>query len=236
MSMVAGLTSTQHQVLRVLAADTDALKVTDIAKHIDLHSNTVREVLASLQEMNLVSRRRAPLEGRGRPSWLYEATVTTDPEQIAQEFANFSAAVSQQIAETSPHPEATALALGRTWGKQILKDQQIPSHAHIDADTESRGQRFVVHAAKIRLFLSRLGFEAKPGESPAEIVLHQCPLINDNTSDPQLICQMHAGMLDHVVSTLSRDRLGTELLPFVGPGICQVNLVAGAKMSTSNDG
>ena len=220
---MADLTSTQHQVLRVLAASPEPQRVGSIGNALNLHSNTVREVLATLREKGLSERQRSKSDGRGRPHWLYLSTVSMDPPSVLKEFSNFSVAVSQQIAMNSPDPDATAEQLGRLWGKQMLDSSDIPDHSGIDA-ANAVTRNLNVHSAKIRVFLSRLGYEARPGDDVTTIELHQCPLRVPQDSDRPLLCSIHSGMIDEVVGTLSRGHLLTAVKPFAGPGYCKVKL------------
>lgn len=220
---MTALTPTQHQILRVLASSVKPLPVEEVSTALGLHANTVREALSTLIDNAMVKRERSETSGPGRPHWLYQATVSMDPQAVLQEFANFSAAVAEQIAEESPDPKATAVQLGRLWGKQILDSPDIPDHSAIDAH-HAVTHDLAIHSAKIRVFLSRLGFEASPGEDITTIELHQCPLQADPDSPRRLICSIHQGMSDEVVGTLSRGRLSTKVAPFAGPGYCQVAL------------
>lgn|GEM_PF-3230641 len=229
-SSMAELTSTQHQVLRVLAASSKPQRVDDIGAELNLHNNTVREVLGALRKKNLVERERSESDGRGRPHWLYHSTVSMDPQAVIQEFANFSVAVSKQMAATSTNPSATATELGRLWGRQMLGASGIPDHSSIDGEHAVR-RNLDVHSAKIRVFLSRLGYEARPGADETSIELHQCPLQVPQDSKRPLLCDVHGGMIDEVVSTLSRGHLHTDVTPFAGPGYCEVKLCPAFKMT-----
>lgn len=217
------LNNTQHEVLRFLARSGEPTLVTEIVSGLELRSSTVRDSLAALQEAGLVERTRSHVAGRGRPSWLYQATVLIDSVSLAREFANFTVAAVNQLAKDSPQPDEAARALGAAWGQQIISSQHIPDHGHIDADRAAT-EDFDVHAAKIRIFLSQLGFEARPGEERNQIDLYQCPFLSVDNQPVPAVCQMHRGMLEHVIGTLSQSRLGVDLAPCAGPGYCQVTL------------
>lgn len=223
-SLMSKLTITQHQILRTLAASADPLRVDDIAESLDLHNNTAREALTALQEKGLVSRQRSSTEGRGRPYWLYQATVSTDPDAVLQEFGNFSAAVAKYVCATSENPLQSADKIGRLWAKEMLGAPDIPDHSTIDAHTAVT-HNLAIHAAKIRLFLSRLGFEARPGADASIIELQRCPFRKKDSSSSGVVCAIHQGMTDEIVRTLSRGYLGTEVLPSSGPGCCTIHLV-----------
>jgi predicted ArsR family transcriptional regulator len=232
-STMASLTPTQHSVLRALASSATPCRVGDVGNKIGLHNNTVRETLAVLCDMGLANRHREDAEGRGRPHWLYEATVTTDPDAVMQEFADFSHAVAEHVAGKAPDPEATAVELGRVWGRQMLKQAPIPDHSTLtDAQADRAATRdLAIHSAKTRMFLSKLGFEARPDDDPSIIHLFRCPLqvkpaeaLASAAPAQPLICSIHQGMTEYVISTLSRGRLTTRVCPFAGTDHCDVVL------------
>lgn len=220
---VAELGLTQHQALRILAASAEPMKVPQVGAQMGLHDNSVREILTTLQEMGLVSRHRGESTGRGRPPWLYTATVNSDPALIAKEFGNFATAVAEQLTKISPTPEEMAEEIGCAWGRQILANQAIPDHSGYDTATAVK-HNLATHSAKLRVFLSQLGFEARPGDDPSTINLFQCPLINGFTPNARIVCHVHQGMLNHVIGTLSNHRLEAQLEPFAQPDHCAVHL------------
>lgn len=225
MGLVMQLNSTQQQVLKVLADAPRQLNVSEIAERVDLHANTVREILARLLELELVIRTRTRSGTRGRPFWLYEAVVTTDLQRVVQEIATLGAAVAEQMQRHASDPQTAALGLGKEWGSQILGRQcQGPKspegEQHVDV-TENRSEQ----SKRIQRYLSRLGFEARPGDAWFEINLFQCPLLREDQEISPLICQIHQGMTAEVVDRLSGQQLTCALIPFAGPGHCRLALL-----------
>lgn len=237
MDLVADLTATQQAVLEVLGRAPGPLNVTEIAELVDLHTNTVREVLTHLLGRQLVTRERETGGGRGRPFWLYSACVNGDPKQIVRELASFGAAVAEQIEETMPDPRPVAVGLGRSWAKQILADLTASGELETpwqdtpvagDADSEEAGEpspEQVRLVAEIRRFLSRLGFEARQGRGWREVELYQCPLLREGTPISPLLCDIHQGMTDELVAGLTGGQCRSHLTPFAGRGHCQVLLL-----------
>ena len=80
-------------------------------------------------------------------------------------------------------------------------------------------------STKLRILFSELGFEARPGADACEINLFQCPLTAPESGRAELVCEIHRGMIEQVVSRLSGGHVHTELTPNAGPGYCQVRLV-----------
>lgn len=227
MALVSSLSVPQHQVLRALAVHAEPVTVGTIAAQMGLKTSAVRETLTSLVESGAVTRQAHHTQKKGRPSWLYSATVTTDPEQIMGEFAALAAAVAEMISEDCKDADYAAEQLGRKWGRKLLERQSIPDHSHIDVDNEVMGKQFLAHAAKIRWFLSRLGFAASAGTEDNQIELHQCPFMEEDPQRQSIVCHIHAGMISQVITTLSKERLEAKVIPLSGPGFCQVDLVPG---------
>src|SRR5690606_40466527 len=95
-----------------------------------LHENTLREHLDGLLDAELVRRRRAAPQGRGRPAWLYEAT---DDDGVS-EYAGLASALAATIARTAPDPAAAGAEAGGEWGRQIAR------HRPVEAVTPSRAR------------------------------------------------------------------------------------------------
>lgn len=228
MSTLASLSAPEHRILRALSSHPTPIKAEDVGRSLGLHPNTVREVLTELCDRGLVSRSRASAQGRGRPSWLYSAQVTVDPGQVATQFSNFAMAFAKNVA-SCPQLEQVAKKMGQTWAQEIISQARIPSHAHIDAVEEA--QRMDVHAAKIQMFFSKMGFEARRGEQCGDIRLYRCPLSTPDSSPEELmpLCQIHTEMVNSLISTLTNGHMRTETTPFAGPGYCQVRVLPTAE-------
>lgn len=227
MSTLASLSAPEHKILRALSSSSVPMRAEEVAQMLGLHSNTVREVLTALCQRELVTRTRASTQGRGRPSWLYSAEVTVDPAQVATQFSNFAMALAKNIS-VCPQLQEVSAKIGKTWADEVISQAKIPSHAHIDAAMEAK--RLDVHVAKIQVFFSRLGFEARQGHSEGEIQLHRCPLSTPDSSaeDMAPLCQIHGEMVKSLIETLSQGQLTTKTVPFAGPGYCQVSVFSKA--------
>ncbi len=221
--VVSSLTLTQQQVLQALADSPSPLTVEDLGSLLRLHGNTIRGVLNTLLELGLASRAAEETEKRGRPSWLYEAKASADTQVVLEGYTSLISALADQIALTAEDPSASAFRLGSHWGQKLLAEQEASGDTGLsDLDCT---RDFSLRMAKVRIFLSRLGFQATEGNDEETIELHQCPLLDtqDKTQYP-LVCQIHSGMLDQVVRESSRGTLDVSVVPNAGPGFCTVTL------------
>ena len=223
LEVVSTLTHTQQQVLQALAESPRALRVDDLGKQLNLHGNTIRGVLSTLLDLDLVGREAEQTEKRGRPSWLYAAKASADTQVVMESYAQLISALADELARTSADPVASAYELGSAWGARVLADQEISGPVL----RESSGD-CAFHMAKLRILLSRLGFQASASTRKNTIELHQCPLLarRDAGGDVPLVCQIHNGMLNRMAKEISASHLQAHVIPNAGPGYCDVVLKA----------
>ena len=222
MRALEGLSPAQHTLLREVARHTDPVTVTELAEHMGLHPNSVRESMATLLEAGLVARARRPAVDRGRPSWTYRSVAPAQPSALAREFADVCAAVAEHLADTVPDPEAAARDIGARWGRRMVDVAGPP--AGRNGQPLDEPQRIDVHGGRLRLLLSSLGYGALSEETAGQLTLHQCPLRVEGQVPSPLVCQMHRGMLDEVLERVSHGNVRAELTPFAGPDYCSVAL------------
>ncbi len=227
MRALSDLSAAQHTLLREVSRHPQAVTVAALADEMGLHQNSVRESMAVLVERGLVARTRRPAVGRGRPSWAYQSVAPTRTAALSREFADVTAAVAEHLAATTPDPQAAAHDIGARWGRRMIDMVTAePAEGALAGPAPAPGDRIDVHAGTIRLFMSSLGYQAVPDDDPARIDLFQCPLRTDGNVPDPLVCQMHRGMLDEVLGTVSGGRVGATLTPFAGPGYCTIRLAA----------
>jgi len=103
------------------------------------HPNTIREHLDGLVDDRLAVRTRAPVEGRGRPAWLYSAAPAVGSEPSGGEYAGLASALAAQISRTATEPQAESIEAGRAWGRDLIQRSRAVSRADTedeDADGE----------------------------------------------------------------------------------------------------
>ena len=72
--------------------------------------------------------------------------------------------------------------------------------------------------------LDDLGFA--PQESPDcdTVRLRRCPLLDVARQYPEIICQVHKGLISGALTELGGDDAGVDLLPFAEPDACRLVL------------
>ena len=71
--------------------------------------------------------------------------------------------------------------------------------------------------------LTDLGFgpEVGPGD---EVRLRTCPILDSATTNPDVICSVHHGLVEGIRGALGRDEGTVGLEPFALPGACRLTL------------
>lgn len=197
LATMATLTSAQHALLERIAEHEFPATVSELASEAELHVSSVRETLEALTEMGLVSREQLPAQGRGRPALGYSTTTPADPAFPATMLVQMTSAVLDWLRGGTEDPIGAARAIGRAWADRALSSMSVPDHA--------RGGRrpvdFVLadHMGKIRMFLSALGFAAKPiRKRPTSLLLTACPFTDPENPDP-LALELRRGLVERVL-------------------------------------
>lgn len=168
-----------------------------------VHPNMARRHLERLETEGLVSSITVA-DGPGRPSRRYTCTpagrsALAPPDQLADEYIALAAAFAEQLAAASSDPAPVARAVGRGWGERL-----------------AAGSGGVIDV------LDRLGFS--PRERGDVVELRTCPLLEAATAHPEVVCEVHLGLVRGVDSATGGSGEGGELTPFAEPGACHLRL------------
>jgi predicted ArsR family transcriptional regulator len=182
-----------------------------LAAELGLHPNTAREHLDALVVRGLATRERAPATGRGRPAWLYAAVDDNpEPDPRVRDYAGLAAALAGHIARTSPNPTGDGLAAGWAWGLALVASR--PEHAGPTPRHRVVG------------LLDELGFAPETDDDASTVALRRCPLLDAAREHPEVVCQVHLGIVRGALEHHGGDPEPTELLPFAEPGACRLHL------------
>ena len=228
----------RRRVLRVLAEQRpDAWPtVGELVAEVGGHPNTTRHHLRALVADGLVDARHAPpTGGRGRPATGYAVTEAgrhaVSPGRrtaAAEEYVALAAAFAERLAERGGDPGDDARAIGRAWGAGLVAHDD-PVAAPGSADAGSTEQ--------VIGLLDRLGFspefESGSGSGPATgsapgstVLLRTCPLLDAARRHPEVVCEVHLGLVAGAVEALGEPSDGLRLDPFARPGACVLALPA----------
>lgn len=176
------------------------MRVNEIAASVGSHENTVRSHLAQLLDRSLVTADTAPAEGRGRPAVLYEAGP--QPGSRTEEYRALAGAFAADLVASGSGSQVRdrARRIGRAWGERLAAPEAtVSEREHLDTT------------------LADLGFG--PVRDGATVRLTTCPLLDLAVENPDVICQVHLGLVDGTLDRGDGDE-SAELTPFAEPGAC----------------
>jgi predicted ArsR family transcriptional regulator len=204
--LLAGVT--RSRLLDVLQASGGPIGIAELAEHVGLHPNSVREQLARLVDAGLVEREVAPPAGRGRPGLRYRARPETDGSEPYRALAGV---LADQLART-PDPTAASLAAGERWGRSLVGD---PERALTDDEAVGR----------IVALLDEAGFAPESPARPSDpIRLRRCPFDPLARTEPSVVCGVHLGLMRGALAELEAPLDAIALEPFVEPDLCLAHL------------
>ena len=240
---------TRAVVLTAIGAAAGGAMVDELSATVGVHANSVRNHVAALVEVGLVDALTVPPAGRGRPAHRYAVSVAgeallasarADRTSGGDEYRGLAEAFARHLA-TRPGAQREARAVGELWGAQVMA-----------ARPRGRGG---VRAALLAL-LADLGFapaaasapdapestvtgstvpESAAPTGPANrrgsttkdtVLLRACPFLTAATDNPDVICQVHLGLVVGARAALGTTRGEVGLEPFAQPGACRLTLPA----------
>jgi predicted ArsR family transcriptional regulator len=219
---VTHLSGARAKILKILVDHPKPCTVTSLSIQTAQHPNTIREHLDGLVDDGLAIRYRTPTQLRGRPAWLYESAVDSDPR--GQEYAGLASALAGQIAKTSAHPRADAIEAGRRWGRELVQMSSAAAGATSKSEVEPSA---TANNLELLALLSELGFAPSLDPQLNVIRLHRCPLLEAAYRFPEVICGVHLGIIRGALNELGadQDQSGhTDLQAFSEPGACRLEL------------
>lgn len=193
--------STRERILSLVEMRREGLSLPQVAEIMGLHENTVRSHLDALLSDGHVQREAAPATGRGRPAWIWRAAV-----QPPSPFAALANVLAGQVALLSDNPARAGIEAGRRWGATLGSPA---------AGSDAR--RAVVDS------LAELGF-APRDEEDRSISLLACPLLSAARENPQVICNVHLGIVQGILSSHDVDPTGSRIQPFALVHGCRLEL------------
>lgn len=198
---------TRHRVLQALAAQGRAVPIAEVVAAVGGHPNTTRGHLEALRAAGLVRRDAAPHVGRGRPPWLHSLTdvgrsvvrrLRTSQEAAGLGVDSLALAFVRYLAAL-PDPSVQAREVGRRWGSSLPR----PSAAR----TRPGRRRALMDLLDRTGFTPVMARESSLSGPTDEIVLRSCPLLESAREHPEVVCQVHRGLVEGV---LGRDGDGSD--------------------------
>lgn len=213
-----GLSPSRLAILEMIEGQPDPITLPSLVQHSGLHENTVRGHLEQLLADGYITRSRGIPSGRGRPAWLWTAAANQLSAE-ANDYAQLASVLAKTISDTSPNPLATAQQAGQDWGQKIAKNKNLKEQSSAAGSGGETAPRTILLE-----LLDDLGFSPKPLDGESEVELQRCPLLQTATEHPEIVCNVHLGLLHGAAQEVGVDALDSTLTPFASPGVCALHL------------
>jgi len=201
-------------IIQILRDAKEPVSVADVAQMVGVHVNTARFHLESLVDAGLATRETEARNAPGRRRILYTGTLPNQTHERAQGYRLLAEILTSTIASKYPDIGEDMHAIGAEWGR-YLTSRPAPFEVFDEDEIAER----VVDKLDALWFAPELRSEPSP-----HMLLHNCPFIRSAMHAPQVVCQLHAGMVNGSLEELrSRYRI-TELWPQEEPHLCRAQL------------
>lgn len=207
--------------LRVLTLLQDAgrpLGVADVADSTGLHANTARFHLDGLVDAGLVERSTESREQPGRPRALYAARPGS-ARGGQRSYRLLAEILTDYLAAHAARPAKEALAAGTRWGRHLAQAPSGMRARRRPADASAATRDLVA-------MLNDVGFqpEARTLRHERQILLHHCPFRETAMEHEEVVCAVHLGLMQGMLTELDAPIVADRLDPFVEPSLCIAHL------------
>jgi predicted ArsR family transcriptional regulator len=201
--------NTRYAIYLELARSPAPLSTAAIADTLGLHVNTVRPHLERMREVGLLEQRIGATRGVGRPQHLY--ALSPDAPSLGLEPSAFPrlARMLLRLAGEAGIGGEDAAEAGKEQGR-------------VDAGGFAPGTPCL---EALMAQLAEIGFdpEVEGDGDGVTVAFTHCPFRDLAEANPDLVCNLHRGMVEGLVTEIGGDRV-TEFHTLVHRSPCQVQL------------
>jgi len=187
------------------------------------HENTIREHLDALADEDLAIRYQSDEHLRGRPAWFYR--IPDDANQLhMEEYAGLASALAGVIARSSKDPGKDAIEAGKAWALELVRSSKLKPELESNVPPKKNA---LVTRHNIVTLLDQLGFTPTHNADLTKIKLTRCPLLHAARQHPEIICEVHLGIIRGALNEFGADEIQiekTSLEPFSQPGACLLRM------------
>lgn len=201
---------TRFRLYRYLGLADRPVAVSEMAKRLSLHPNTLRPHLRRLEEAGLVSHQVRRGSGVGRPQTQYTAVQPVGDE--GRDFRLLAEMLCGLLRTKREIARGTDLA--REWGTYMVTQGgpkpgvRLPERQNL---------------ARLQDAMSRAGFDPRfrrAGKS-VEVTLRDCPFRDLADDYRDLVCSLHRGLVEGMLGGLKPKMTLRDFKPFAERGICR---------------
>ncbi|MDR1266032.1 MAG: hypothetical protein LBK42_10860 [Propionibacteriaceae bacterium] len=198
-------------IIQLLRDAKAPLSTAQVAELVGVHLNTARFHLESLVDSGLAERQTEASGQPGRRRVLYSGTLPNQTHERAQGYRLLAEILTRTIAAKYPEAAAEMYQVGIDWGG-YLTSRPAPYETFDEDDIAKR----VVDKLDALWFAPELRRSPRP-----HLLLHNCPFTGTAAGAPQVVCQLHVGMINGSLAELRSSQRVVELCPQVESHLCQ---------------
>lgn len=189
---------TRHRIFRYIADADRPVGVAELTEFVGLNHNAVRQHLAVLHDAGLVDEQIESRQRPGRPRLLYRVAPeaagswgTTGPFEL------LASALAEALG-SGESPYQVGVRLGRQRAAQLQPRARNTDPAEL-----------------VRIEMLERGFRPtfKRNGQRLEYSLQRCPFSSAAERNPQVVCELHRGLMDGLAQGLDRPVAVVEFTP-----------------------
>lgn len=205
---------TRFRLYRHLRLVGRPVSVREMSTRLSLHPNTLRPHLRRLEEAGLVAHQVRKTPGVGRPQTLYRSVEPAGEE--GRDFRLLAEMLCGLLSTKRDIERATGLA--REWGRYLVTQGGPKPGVRLPARQ---------NLAALQEAMSRAGFEPRfrRARGSVDVMLRDCPFRDLADDYRDLVCSLHRGLVEGMLSGLKPGMAVREFRPFAERGVCRLSAV-----------
>ena len=203
---------TRFRLYRYVRLVARPVSVTEMSARLALHPNTIRPHLRRLEEAGLVTHEIRKGGSAGRPRTLYLVSEPADEE--SRDYRLLAEMLSGLV--SGKRALERALDTSREWGSYLVAQSKPRPGSRPPAG---------VDLARLQEAMARAGFDPRFRRldgGAVEVTLRDCPFKDLANDHRELVCTLHRGLVEGILSTLQPPLAIREFAPFAERDTCRV--------------
>jgi predicted ArsR family transcriptional regulator len=205
---------TRFRLYRYIGLAGRPVSVREMSRRLSLHPNTLRPHLRRLEEAGLISREIRKSAAVGRPQTLYSIRETEAQE--GRDYRLLAEMLCGLLRGKRAMEQAKELA--RRWGAYLVTQGGPKPGVELPAGR---------HLAVLQEGMARAGFNPRFRRmqgATIEVTLRDCPFRDLADDYRALVCTLHQGLVEGMLSGLNPKLSLKEFEPFVERAICRLRV------------
>jgi predicted ArsR family transcriptional regulator len=202
---------TRYRLYRYVGLAARPVSVREMSRRLSLHPNTLRPHLHRLEEAGLISREVRKTASVGRPQTLYSIAEVQDEE--GRDYRLLAEMLCGLVRGKRALEQAHGLA--SQWGAYIVAQGGPKPGVRLPARR---------NLAILQEAMAKVGFDPRfrrTGAASIEVTLRDCPFRDLADDYRDLVCTLHRGLIEGMLSGLKPALSLQDFKPFAERGICK---------------